>query len=99
MRQLVASCRTHGFSELVLERVAGRSASISHVLGHEGPHGLLAIAEEVGATMDQLPPEEKAHNIVGAEFGVLIGIALGLAINELRTQMSVATTGYGQSVH
>jgi hypothetical protein len=82
MQQLVATCGTRAFSELVLARVADRSASISHVLGRDGLRGLLAIAAEVGATMDQLPPNEKALSVVGAEIGILIGLALGLVVSK-----------------
>lgn len=81
MQQLIASCRTQAFSELMRVRVAGRGVSIGYVLDRYGCSGLLAIAEEVGAAMDRLTPTKKACGVVGAEAGILYGIAVGLIVS------------------
>jgi hypothetical protein len=99
MQQLIASCGTRAFGELVLARVAGRSARMSDVLARDGVRGLLAIANEVGAAMDELPPDAKAHGVVGAEVGVLIGLALGLLVGELSPRRFVEAGDYTSLVH
>jgi hypothetical protein len=99
MQQLIATCGARAFSELVLARVAGRSASISDVLGRDGLRGLLAIAAQVGAAMDHLPPNEKALSVVGAEVGILIGLAVGLVVSESGPRTCVEPGDCASVVH